>query len=280
MPEDQTPAAPANAPLVAPGTSSGRVRPHIGTDDPLLAIDPELFEEGPARDWATRRYRRMMRWRRPLTRRRDRVRAWLNMLFVDHGVIRLIYANMWQVTPLMWRSAQPAPHHIRRFARAGGRTVVTLRGGLMFGSLPLETEACAANGLDFRTIVLRSRALPTPDEMRAILAELDRIETPVLFHCKSGADRAGFMGGLWLLHREGADAARALDQLSLRYGHIRRSRTGILDAFFLAFARDGEAQGLTLAQWIETAYDPEAIASDFRATGLGTLIGDRLLARE
>jgi len=249
-------------------------------EDPLLALDPLAFEEGRKRDWILTRQRRIRRWRKPLTRPRDRMRAWLNMLFIDHGFIRYVYSNMWRVTPSMWRSAQPGPHHIRRFARAGGRCVVTLRGGVMFGSLPLEVEACDAEGLDFRTIVLRSRALPTRAEMLQILDDLEVLETPVLFHCKSGADRAGFMSAIWLLEREGADLDTAMGQLSLRYGHFRRSKTGILDAFFEAYRREGLAEGLSLREWVATRYDPKAITKAFHAGGIGAFLSDRVLRRE
>ena len=258
----------------------GRGRPARFAEDPLLGLDPQAFEEGAKRDWLLARQRRIRRWRKPLTRRRDRIRAWLNMLIVDHGFIRYVYSNMWRVTPSMWRSAQPGPHHIRRFARAGGRTVVTLRGGVMFGSLPLEVEACDAAGLDFRTIVLRSRALPSRAEMIEILDGLGTLETPVLFHCKSGADRAGFMSAIWLVAREGADLETAMAQLSLRYGHFRRSKTGVLDAFFEAYRREGLAEGLSLSRWVEPRYDPKAITKRFRAGGLGAFLGDRLLRRE
>lgn len=249
-------------------------------NDPLLALDPMAFEEGKARDWALTRQRRLKRWRKPLVGWRQRLRAWLNMLFVDHGFIRYVYLNRWKVSAKMWRSAQPLPHQIRHFARAGGRSVVSLRGGMMFGSLPLEVEACDREGLDFRTIVLRSRQLPSREEMVAILEELEAIETPVLFHCKSGADRAGFMSALWLMMRESADLETARGQLSLRYGHFAQSKTGVLDAFFAAYAAERARDGIGLADWVRERYDPDAITAEFRAGGVGALIGDRILHRE
>ncbi|MEM6973185.1 MAG: tyrosine-protein phosphatase [Pseudomonadota bacterium] len=235
-----------------------------------------------------RRRRRERRWLKPLDTPRKRLKAWANMLLVDHGIFRALYSNTHRVTALMWRSAQPMPHHIRRFARAGGATVVSLRGGTQFGSLPLELEACDTEGLEFETIVLRSRGLPKRDELLETLDRLETLETPVLFHCKSGADRAGFMSGLWLMHIEGADVATAQAQLSLAYGHFRRSKTGILDAFFEAYAADqsqaatgdGAHQQLSLREWVATRYDPAAIRAAFRPAGLASLIGDGILRRE
>ena len=67
--------------------------------------------------------------------------AWLNMIFVDHAIFRLIYLNFHRVTPEFWRSAQPAPHDIRRLAKEGLKTIVNLRGGREYGSWPLDAEA-------------------------------------------------------------------------------------------------------------------------------------------
>lgn len=226
-----------------------------------------------------RRARRMARWNRPLATRWDRIRAWTNMILVDHGVFRFLYLNLHPVGARAWRAAQPAPHQIRAFARAGGRSVVSLRGGQFFGSLPLEREACAAAGLAFHRFVLRSRSLPTREELLDADRLFDRLDYPVLFHCKSGADRAGFMAALYLVLAEGRPVADARRQLSLRYGHVRQGPTGVLDAFFDAYERD--TGGATpLRDWIATAYDREAVAASHRATRWGRLVTDRLLGRE
>ncbi|MGF1502676.1 MAG: tyrosine-protein phosphatase [Paracoccaceae bacterium] len=226
-----------------------------------------------------RRQRRLERWRRPLETRWDRVRAWTNMLLVDHGVIRLAYLNLHPVGARAWRSAQPMPHQIRAFARRGGQSVVSLRGGQTFGSLPLELEACARERLKYHNFVLRSRSLPDRETIREMAALFERLDYPVLFHCKSGADRAGFICAVYLMLAEGRPVAEARRQLSLRYGHVRQGKTGVLDAFFDAYEADTGGQ-VPLLDWVETAYDPERITRDFRASGWGVLVSDTLLRRE
>lgn len=226
-----------------------------------------------------RRAVRMSRWRDPIRTPWQRFAAWVNMLFVDHGIFRVIYLNRHRVGAQAWRAAQPTPCQIRRFARRGGRTVLSLRGGQAFGSLPLEIDACEREGLVFRNFVLRSRALPSRAELKAMIALLGRIEYPVLFHCKSGADRAGFMAGLYLMIVEGRPVAEARRELSLRYGHIRQGKTGVLDAFFDAYEAD-TGGAVPLAEWIATRYDPKAISAGFHATGWGDWLTDRLLRRE
>ena len=233
----------------------------------------------PASSYQRRKRARLARWRAPISGRRDRLRAWANMLLVDHGVVRLVYLNRHPVGRRAWRAAQPAPHHIARFAAQGGRSVVSLRGGQAFGSLPLEIDACQRHGLAFHNVVLRSRSLPSRAELEAVAALFDRLDYPVLFHCKSGADRAGFMAAFYLMVAEGATLAEARAQLALRYGHVRQGKTGVLDAFFDAYERD-TAGHVPLMDWVASAYDPAAIMRGFRATGWGSFLTDRVLRRE
>ena len=223
---------------------------------------------------------RIARWDRPIEGTRQRIGAWANMLGADHGVFRLLYPNRSRVTPELWRSSQPSPGQIAWFAARGGRTVVNLRGGREYGSWPLQREACERHGLKLAEFVLRSREAPERATLLAAEDFLDGLEYPALVHCKSGADRAGLFAALFLLIREGASVAEARRQLSLRFGHFRFARTGILDAFLDAFEREGEAKGLSFRDWAERVYDPEAVRRDFRPSFWSAMVADRLLRRE
>ena len=97
-------------------------------------------------------------------------------------------------------------------------------------------------------------------------------------HCKSGADRAGLAAGLFVLF-EGGTAREALAQLSLRFGHIRQARTGILDAFFHHYAREAEGRKPFL-DWVREDYDEAALRRDFHANGLASFINDWVLVHE
>lgn len=257
--------------------------------DPLR---PDLAQAPPRSAKEARRQVRRARakalWEGELDTTGKRLRAWANMLLADHGALRAVYLNLHPVgrarPPRAWRAAQPLPGQIARLARRHGlRSVVSLRGGVLFGSYPLEREVCARLGLDFRRAVLRSRDLPSREELRALVALMREVETPVLFHCKSGADRAGLMSALWRIVMEGAPAREAKAELALRYGHLSRGPTGVLDAF-LAAAAEAEARGLRFERWVETEYEREAIREahrrSARAGGPAAWITDRLLRRE
>lgn len=216
---------------------------------------------------------------------RDRLKAYLHMLFVDHGFFRVIYLNLHRLSRDAYRSAQPAPHHVRRFARAGLRTVVNLRGAGEIPATLLEKDACARAGVAYREVTLKSRDAPKREAIEAVAALLDEIEYPVVFHCKAGADRAGLMSALYVLLREGGGVAAARRQLSLRYGHVKAGPTGILDAFLDYFEEDqraAEAAGETLdfMTWVRERYDRYALQRRFKATRWGAWLVDRLLARE
>jgi protein tyrosine phosphatase (PTP) superfamily phosphohydrolase (DUF442 family) len=233
----------------------------------------------PERRYA-RRMARIARWDRPIESGLDRLRAWTNMLLVDHGVFRLLYLNRNQVTAHLWRSAQPSPGQIGWFARRGIRTIVNLRGGREHGSWSLEREACERHGIALVDFVLRSREAPDRDTLLSLRDFLAQAEGPILVHCKSGADRAGFFAALYLLVAEGLSVAAARRQLSLRFGHFRFAKTGILDAFLDLYERDGEAHGVAFLDWVEQGYDPEALARDFKPRFWSELLVDRIMRRE
>ncbi len=223
---------------------------------------------------------RIARWDRPLVGAWDRARAWANMLLADHGVFRMAYLNRHRVTPAFWRAAQPSPGQIRDAAAQGVRTIVNLRGGREYGSWPLEKEACDAAGLVLTDFVVRSRGAPDRETILAARDFFNSLQYPVLVHCKSGADRAGFMAALYLLVHENRPLDEAMQQLSLRYGHFRFAKTGILDAFFERYRTEGLARGMPFMEWVETTYDPEALDREFKPHGLSNFIVDGLLRRE
>jgi uncharacterized protein (TIGR01244 family) len=227
-----------------------------------------------------RRMARIKRWDAPLEGRWARVRAYANMLFVDHGVFRALYLNRHRVTHRFWRAAQPSPRDIDAIARLGVRTVVNLRGGREYGSWPLERDACRRNGLTLAEFVVRSREAPSRETILAAKRFFETVEYPVLVHCKSGADRAGFMAALHLVLQEGRSVDEAAAQLSLRYGHFRFAKTGILDAFFALYKQEGEAAGLDFMTWVSEVYEPDRLRARFRPSFWSALLVDRVLHRE
>jgi protein tyrosine/serine phosphatase len=241
---------------------------------------PVLNRLRPDEERYARRMARIARWDRPIESRGQRLRAWANMLLVDHGIFRLAYLNAHKVTPRLWRAAQPAPGQIAWFARQGVKTIINLRGGREHGSWPLQREACERHGIALVDFVLRSRGAPDRETILASKDFFATLKEPALVHCKSGADRAGFFAALYLLVHEERPLDEAMRQLSLRYGHFRFAKTGILDAFFDTYRIEGAAKGIAFLDWVRDVYDPERLEREFRPGFLSSLLADRLIRRE
>jgi protein tyrosine/serine phosphatase len=218
---------------------------------------------------------------RPSLSLRERFRATADMWLVDHGFIRDIYCNLHRVSDDAWRSAQPAPHHLRRAQRLGIRTIVNLRGRREdCGSYILEREACQQLGLVLVDFPIRSRGALEKPTLHAAAALFPTLAYPVLFHCKSGADRAGMMATLFLYLHERQSLDRALRQLSLRYGHVRQARTGVIDYFFERFRKDTDARPMGFLDWVDQIYDPAELNRSFRENRFARFIVNDLLRRE
>lgn len=203
-----------------------------------------------------------------------------DMLLVDHGIFRLVYLNRHRLGERAWRSAQPAPHQVRRIAASGVRTIVNLRGERWCGSYWLERRACARHGIELVNYQVRSRAAPTKEEIFGARDLFHRIEYPMLLHCKSGADRAGLMSVLYLVTMEGQSVEAARQQLALRFGHIRSADTGILDFFFECYLAENARRPVSFFDWVEHIYDPVATKQAFTARGWANVLTNKVLRRE
>lgn len=209
--------------------------------------------------------------------------ALLNSLRVDHALFRLSGRTGGVVeVGRLYRSNHPLPWQLRQAARRSGlRTVINLRGEReTCGSDRLGRAEAAALGLAHVDAPFESRGAPHRDRVLR-LAEIYRaMEEPALIHCKSGADRTGLAAGVWLL-LQGRPPGAALRQLALRHGHVRQSRTGILDAFFALYAEAlRERPGRAFLDWLREDYDEEALRRNFRSAAWADRLVDRVLRRE
>jgi len=211
---------------------------------------------------------------RSLATRWHRLLAWLDMLVVDHGLVRAVHPNWAEVAPGVFRSAQPLPHQLRRAVdRHGIKTVLNLRAERNCGAFVLEEETCAELGVDLVNVRVRSRDVPTKELIWTLERLFAEVERPVLMHCKSGADRTGIAGTLYLLLAEGRPVAEATRQLSKRYGHIRQAKTGVLDYVFERYVRDHAEAPRAFRDWVRDVYDPAAVKRDFLARWHGRWFG-------
>lgn len=206
--------------------------------------------------------------------------AWVDALFVDHAVLRLLWTNFAVVEPgRLYRSNHPTPGNLRAFTRKVGlKSLINLRGQAKNGSDALSREAAHRLGLDFYDMAFESRGAPHKARILRLAEILSTMRPPALIHCKSGADRAGLVAGLFVLI-EGGTAQEALRQLSWRFGHIKHAKTGILDAFFQLYAKTAEGR-IGFLDWVRDEYDEAELRAAFKAGKVAEFINGKLLRRE
>ena len=110
---------------------------------------------------------------------------------------------------------------------------------------------------------MTSKRAPTRESIVALHHLWQTMQTPALIHCKSGADRAGLVSGIFIIFA-GGTPEDALAQLSLRHGHFAGADTGILSHFFRAF-RDQRTPGQSFIDWATNTYEPDTLTNSFAA---------------
>jgi protein tyrosine phosphatase (PTP) superfamily phosphohydrolase (DUF442 family) len=123
----------------------------------------------------------------------------------------------------VYRSAQLDSDSLEsHIAREGVRSIINLR-GFNPGREWYQQECAVAmrNGVRHFDVPIDSDFPPTGQELDDLVRVLKTCPTPVLLHCQSGIDRSGVAAAIsvLLLDRNGT-LDKALDQLSMRFGHL------------------------------------------------------------
>ncbi len=193
----------------------------------------------------------------------ERRRSLRHLDWMDHGILRRRWHNFAQVAPGVFRSNQPGPDRFASYADMGIRTVLNLRGAVRQSYYLFEEEICAQRGMTLIDVALSARAAPRREALLELLKAFDTAERPLLMHCKSGADRTGLAAALYLLACEGATLATARGQLSRRFLHFRKSKTGMMDHFLDLYERETAVDPMPIRDWIAGQYDPDRLTRSF-----------------
>jgi len=210
-----------------------------------------------------------------------RFKTYADYLWNDHAYLRLGFQNAHWISDELVRTNQPWPHQLEAWKARGIRTVINLRGGFEASFHALEKDACGRLGLELVNFPVGSREVPSRERVIGAKRMFETIAYPALMHCKSGADRAGIMSVLYMHFRQGRTIREALDQLHLRYLHVKQGKTGVLDYTFERYLDEGERAGLSFLEWVKSAmYDPAGMKAQFRSEMWGWLLTEGLLKRE
>ncbi len=136
----------------------------------------------------------------------------LSVLSGGLGCARLLY-NFGEVEPgSVYRAAQPSPLFLRWLVRHEKiRTLVNLRGKTQ----GYESAFAARHGLRVHSFNLSSRRAPSDEEVQRFLAILaDPTNHPILVHCRNGADRTGYMLGIYRVSVSGWSEEQAAREMT------------------------------------------------------------------
>ncbi|MDA7426519.1 fused DSP-PTPase phosphatase/NAD kinase-like protein [Thalassococcus lentus] len=201
---------------------------------------------------AERRFRRS--WGKDITSPSGRRWARLHYHLFDHAFLRVLWTNFWPVAPGVWRSNQPTHARFEKYAQMGIKTVVNLRGEDKHAHYLFEKESCEALGLTLVNAKLWAREAAPRSRIVDVIEAIRAAERPLMFHCKSGADRAGFVAAMYQLVFDGQPVEVARKQLGLKYIHLDFTKTGVQDYVLDVYEARLTQGDIGFEQWIRTEY--------------------------
>jgi len=175
----------------------------------------------------------------------------------------------------VYRSAQLTPWRLKKIIKKYNvKTIINLRGNNKNYLYKREEEICKEMGVEYFTVALLSRS---PERIRK--EELDKLvnilktaKKPILFHCKAGADRTGFVAVLWHI-LNGRDKKWAIDkELRLKYLFLPWSKAGKIKRVFELY--DGKSD---FVEWFDKNREK---FKEFKSSKLGDFISDKVLRKE
>jgi protein tyrosine/serine phosphatase len=130
--------------------------------------------------------------------------------------------NFHVVSPgLIYRSAQLDAAGLTQVVQQHGiKSILNLRGADGSAWYKAETNRSQQLGVRHYDFALEAGRELKNEEMDQILAMIDSAPKPMLIHCKSGADRTGLVGALYLYSLEGKSSALAGRELTVLCGHV------------------------------------------------------------
>lgn len=181
----------------------------------------------------------------------------------DHAFLRLFWSNFFEVAPGVYRSNQPTHARFEKYADMGIRTVVNLRGEDNQSQYFFEQESVEALGMTLIDAKLWARTAAPRKRIVAVIDALRAAERPMMFHCKSGADRAGFVAAMYLMVFEGQPVEVAKKQLGLKYIHLDFTATGVQDYILDVYAARVARSPIGFEDWIRTEYNAKIIQTAY-----------------
>ncbi|WP_457563400.1 tyrosine-protein phosphatase [Caminibacter pacificus] len=203
------------------------------------------------------------------------MREFLKVITEEHNVLNLFWFNFHEVDEGVYRSAQLTPWRLKKIIKKYGiKTIINLRGNNKNYLYKREKEICEEMGVEYYTVALLSRSPERikKHELEKLIHILKTAKKPILFHCKAGADRTGFVAVLWHI-LNGRDKKWAIDkELRLKYLYLPWSKAGKIKRVFELY--DGKSD---FVEWFDKNREK---FKEFKSSKLGDFISDKVLRKE
>ena len=194
----------------------------------------------------------------------NRRRAHIYNMWFDHAVLRIFWTNFYPVAPGVYRSNQPTHRRFLKLKKMGIKSILNLRGAAGAAHYLVEEESCREVGLNLVNVTFHARHAAPAEDILKVIEAFRTIEKPFVMHCKSGADRAGFAAAIYLIVIEGETVAQARRMLSLKYAHLKNSKTGVLDYILDLYEARNKRDPISFEDWVRTEYDFMAVQQEFQ----------------
>jgi len=202
------------------------------------------------------------------------LREFFKVIFEEHNFLNLFWFNFHKVDDGVYRSAQLTPWRLKKLIKKHKiKTIINLRGNNKNYLYKKEKEICKELGVEYYTIALLSRS---PERIRKTELEklvniLNTAKKPILFHCKAGADRTGFVAVLWHILK-GKDKNWAINkELRLKYLYLPWSKAGKIKKIFEMY------EGGDFVEWFEKNKNK---FKEFKSSKFWDFVFEKILKRE
>ena len=193
----------------------------------------------------------------------ERKKSRFYVRWLDHEVLRVNWHNFAQIAPGVYRSNHPTRERFEAYAAMGISTILNLRGRSHHAYYRFEVETCRDLGLKLVDVKMSARSAPSRKTLLKLVKTFETIEEPYLIHCKSGADRTGLAAAIYALAIEGRSIEEAKKALSLRFLHIKSSKTGVLDYVLHLYEKRQLDGPIGFVDWLEREYDKDEVTKGF-----------------
>lgn len=215
--------------------------------------------------------KRLLNWERTLRahynvdphQRENRRRAEIYNDWFDHAILRRVWNNFHQIAPGVYRSNHPNYARLEKLKTMGINTVINLRGSSNSAHFWTEQMNCKALGLTLINCRLSASKTVPRERLQAVIHSFRNAERPFVMHCKSGADRAGFISAIYLMVIEGCSVEVASKMLAKKYLHLKFTKTGVLDYILQSYQVRKARAPISFEDWLASEYDHVALQEAF-----------------